>query len=94
VLSIEWPTVTPLHEAATFGHVEVVRLLLGHTHPDARNQRKVTPLMLAARNNHTTTVEALLEAGADRAAIDVDGRAVRDYVESPKIKKTIFRSEL
>jgi ankyrin repeat protein len=57
---------TPLHYAATGGHVEVILLLLDeHAYIDAESPNKSTPLMMAAKYGTPAAVRALLDAGAD-----------------------------
>ncbi len=56
---------TPLQYAASFGRLDVVRLLLKHKATvDAVDLAGRTPLMWAASKGHAEIVEALLEAGA------------------------------
>lgn len=60
------PGWTPLHYAATHGHLEVMRLLLEeHAYIDAASPNNTTPLMMAARYGTPSAVKLLLEAGAD-----------------------------
>ncbi|MCF8208480.1 MAG: ankyrin repeat domain-containing protein [Rhodoferax sp.] len=57
---------TPLHYAATGGHVDVIRLLLEHfAYIDAASPNGSTPLMMAAMYGTPAAVKVLLEAGAD-----------------------------
>ncbi|GAB4214113.1 MAG: ankyrin repeat domain-containing protein [Rhodoferax sp.] len=60
------PGWTPLHYAATGGHVPVIALLLEHNaYIDAESPNGTTPLMMAAYYGSTEAVQALLDAGAD-----------------------------
>ncbi|RZF42422.1 hypothetical protein LSTR_LSTR011560 [Laodelphax striatellus] len=55
----------PLHLAAEFGFVDLVKLLLRNgADPNIPNQLDDTPLQLAARRNQFEVVKLLLEAGA------------------------------
>lgn len=60
------PGWTPLHYAATHGHLEVLNLLLEeHAYIDAAAPNNTTPLMMAAHYGTPSAVKLLLEAGAD-----------------------------
>ena len=60
------PGWTPLHYAATNGHLEIMNLLLeNHAYIDAESPNKTTPLMMAAQYGTPSAVKLLLEAGAD-----------------------------
>ena len=62
------PGWTPLHYAATGGHVAIMKQLLEHyAFIDAQSPNGSTPLMMAARYGNEEAVDALLAAGADRA---------------------------
>jgi len=57
---------TPLHYAATGGHLEMMQLLLDeNAYIDAESPNRTTPLMMAAQYGSTDAVKLLLEAGAD-----------------------------
>lgn len=57
---------TPLHYAATAGHLEIMQILLDeNAYIDAESPNKSTPLMMAAQYGSTQAVKLLLEAGAD-----------------------------
>src|SRR5205807_1549839 len=56
----------PLHDAAWFGHTDVVKLLLDHKADiDARDKDGQTPLMLAAASHRTETADLLCRRGAE-----------------------------
>lgn len=80
------PGWTPLHYAATGGHVEIIALLLQHhAFIDAESPNKTTPLMMAAHYGTPQAVKLLLDEGADPlvrnelglTAIDFANRANR-----------------
>jgi uncharacterized protein len=57
---------TPLHYAATKGHISIVRLLLEkHAYIDAESPNKTTPLMMATMYGTAETVKLLVDEGAD-----------------------------
>jgi len=77
---------TPLHYAATHGHVDVMRLLLDNSaYIDASSPNGTTPLMMAAQYGSIEAVRFLLNEGADPtlrnqqqlSAADFAQRAVR-----------------
>ncbi|KAI8494515.1 positive regulation of extrinsic apoptotic signaling pathway via death domain receptors protein [Branchiostoma belcheri] len=56
---------TPLHKAASGGHVDVAELLLkAGAQVDSRNKFEYTPLHYAAEEGHVGVAELLLKAGA------------------------------
>ena len=60
------PGWTPLHYAATRGHLAVLNLLLEeHAYIDAASPNNTTPLMMAAHYGTPSAVKLLLDAGAD-----------------------------
>ena len=74
------PGWTPLHYAATNGHVDVITLLLeSHAYIDAESPNATTPLMMAARYGTPQAVKLLLEAGADPALLNAQGLSALDF---------------
>lgn len=80
---------TPLHYAATGGHVALIKLLLEeHAFIDPESPNKTTPLMMAAQYGSEDAVKLLLEEGAEPqlknhlglSAIDFATRANRPAV--------------
>ena len=60
------PGWTPLHYAATGGHVPVIEALLeAHAYIDAASPNGSTPLMMAAMYGNVASVQMLIDAGAD-----------------------------
>jgi len=60
------PGWTPLHYAATRGHLAVIQMLIDHdAYIDAASPNNTTPLMMAAQYGTPLAVKLLLEAGAD-----------------------------
>ena len=56
---------TPLMEAASAGHTDIVRLLIAHgADVNAQSSSGNTPLMYACAGGHEDVVRVLLEAGA------------------------------
>ena len=71
---------TPLHYAATGGHLDVINMLLeNHAYIDADSPNGTTPLMMAARYGTTAAVKLLLEAGADPALKNDQGLSAIDF---------------
>jgi uncharacterized protein len=80
------PGWTPLHYAATNGHLKIMEILLEeHAFIDAQSPNGTTPLMMAAHYGTPAAVKLLLEAGADTqmknelglSAVDFANRANR-----------------
>lgn len=71
---------TPLHYAATGGHVSILTLLLdNHAYVDAASPNGSTPLMMAARYGTIDTVKVLLAAGADPRLKNALGLSAIDF---------------
>jgi ankyrin repeat protein len=73
---------TPLHYAASAGHVEVIKLLLKNSaYIDAESPSKTTPLMMAAMYGNPQSVELLLEEGADASLKNDKGMTALDFAD-------------
>jgi len=76
------PGWTPLHYAATHGHVAVMNLLLENSaYIDAASPNGSTPLMLAASYGTPAAVKLLLEAGADPMLKNALGLSAIDFAQ-------------
>ena len=71
---------TPLHYAATRGHLPVISLLLdNYAYIDANSPNNTTPLMMAAFYGTPSAVKLLLEAGADPSLKNDQGLTAIDF---------------
>ena len=71
---------TPLHYAATNGHLQMMDLLLeNHAYIDAESPNRTTPLMMAAQYGTPAAVKLLLEAGADATLRNQLGLTAIDF---------------
>ena len=71
---------TPLHYAATNGHLPVMGLLLeNHAYIDAESPNGTTPLMMAAQYGSPAAVKLLLDSGADPSLKNQLGLTAVDF---------------
>jgi ankyrin repeat protein len=71
---------TPLHYAASGGHIEAIKLLLSHSaYIDAESPNQTTPLMMAAMYGNSQSVELLLAEGADASLKNQKGMTALDF---------------
>lgn len=76
------PGWTPLHYAATHGHLDLMNLLLEHyAYIDAASPNGSTPLMMAAMYGTTSAVKLLLEADADPMLRNTQGFSALDFAQ-------------
>jgi uncharacterized protein len=76
------PGWTPLHYAATRGHLDIMALLLeNHAYIDASSPNGSTPLMMAALYGTPSAVKLLLEAGADPDLKNIQGLTAIDFAQ-------------
>ena len=65
---------TPLHYAARFGKVEIVRMLIdAKANLNVQDEEGWTPLHVAAWNGEVKIARMLIEAGADETILNDDG---------------------
>ena len=71
---------TPLHYAATGGHVRITAFLIGaHADVNAESPNGTTPLMMAAMYGNADTVKLLLESGAEAYPRNDQGLSAEDF---------------
>jgi ankyrin repeat protein len=73
---------TPLHYAATKGHLAIISLLLEqHAYIDAESPNGTTPLMMAAMYGTPAAVKLLLQEGADPQLRNQQGLTALEFAE-------------
>ena len=76
------PGWTPLHYAASGGHVEIMKKLLeAFAFIDAQSPNGTTPLMMAAMYGSSDAVKLLLDEGADTAMKNQQGMTALDFAQ-------------
>lgn len=71
---------TPLHYAASVGHVQIIEYLLEHSaYIDAESPNGTTPLMMAAMHGSPDAVNVLLKEGADLRMKNQVGLSALDF---------------
>ena len=79
------PGWTPLHYAATKGHLKMMDLLLEHyAFIDAQAPNGNTPLMMAAYFGTPEAVKLLIEQGADVKMTNQSGKTALDFAQMAK----------
>ena len=81
---------TPLHWAAFWGRVKIVKLLLEcGADPKAKDNIGLTPLHIAAQEGRVKIVKLLLECGADPWIADNGGHIPLDYAKDSAIRSLL-----
>lgn len=81
---------TPLHYAATIGHVRLINILLAkYAYIDAESPNKTTPLMMAAGYGTASAVKLLLEEGADVSLKNDLGLTAMDFAQNANKKDAV-----
>jgi ankyrin repeat protein len=84
------PGWTPLHYAATTGHVAIIRMLLEHhAYIDAESPNGTTPLMMAAHYGTPEATKLLLEEGADPLIKNSQGFTALDFAVNGPHKESV-----
>eukprot|EP01102_Stenamoeba_stenopodia_P001877 TRINITY_DN1169_c0_g1_i1.p1 TRINITY_DN1169_c0_g1~~TRINITY_DN1169_c0_g1_i1.p1 ORF type:complete len:140 (+),score=41.16 TRINITY_DN1169_c0_g1_i1:145-564(+) len=83
---------TPMHWAADFGQVEVMKYLVSKgAKPDVADHFGITPLLAAVYEGHDEAVKFLLEKGANKNAKGPDGLTALEAATKESTKQ-ILRS--
>ena len=87
------PGWTALHFAAASGDDEIIKILIDHfAYIDAEAPANFTPLMIAAREGHESTVGLLLEEGADasiQSSESLTAAQIAQRADKPRIAAAI-----
>jgi len=81
---------TPLHFAASKGHVEIIHLLVKISDVNEKNRFGDTPLHFAVRWGHVDAVSALKEAGADSTIKNARGDTPIQETSNDRILKILL----
>ncbi|WP_347554321.1 ankyrin repeat domain-containing protein [Robbsia sp. KACC 23696] len=77
---VDKPGWTPLHYAASTGDDDIVTMLLtAHADVNARSPNDTTPLMMAARGGYASTIQLLVQHGANPLAKNQLGMTALDF---------------
>jgi ankyrin repeat protein len=79
---VNQPGWTPLHYAATGGHIELIQMLLEESaYIDAESPNGTTPLMMAARYGSAKATQLLIDEGADLQIKNQLGLTALDFAK-------------
>eukprot|EP00211_Chloroparvula_japonica_P013604 CAMPEP_0119131818 /NCGR_PEP_ID=MMETSP1310-20130426/10651_1 /TAXON_ID=464262 /ORGANISM="Genus nov. species nov., Strain RCC2339" /LENGTH=125 /DNA_ID=CAMNT_0007122413 /DNA_START=81 /DNA_END=458 /DNA_ORIENTATION=+ len=81
---------TPMHWAADFGHVDVLKYLHSKgADPNAKDGFGITPLLAAVYESHEDAVKFLVGVGADKGAKGPDGMTAYEAADKASIKQLL-----
>ena len=70
-----------IHLASQSDQPVLVKLLIDHgADPDSQDNKKWTPLIIAAMNGNYEVVKTLTKEGANKGIEDIEGKTLRDHV--------------
>jgi len=77
----------PLHNAASYGHVEIAQVLLKHgSHVNANDRWQFTPLHEAAQKGRTQLCALLLSHGADPYVKNQEGQTTIEVATQDDVR--------